>query len=95
MDKPYYIYVIRYAKTNQYKIGIAHTPTTRLQQLQTACPLKLELVLTIGVKNKAEAHTLERKIHKKLFPYLLHNEWFEVPKDKLSEATSSIINSLI
>jgi hypothetical protein len=77
--KPAKVYFIR-AETGQIKIGMAADPKARLSNLQTANPVKLELMATCegGAEREAEYHERFREHH-------LRGEWFAPHEDILAE----------
>ncbi len=77
--KPAKVYFIR-AETGQIKIGMAIDPEARLKNLQTASPVKLEIVATCegGAEGEAE-------YHERFAEHRLRNEWFAPHPDILAE----------
>lgn len=66
-----YVYFILARDVSAVKIGIASRPLERLSTLQTASPVKLELIGFCRGNHKDE-----RDIHVLLEPLRLHGEWF-------------------
>lgn len=70
-DEPRFPYV---------KIGYtAGDPSLRLASLQTACPFKLSILLTMPGERK-----LETGIHNQLVRYRMQGEWFDLKIDWLT-----------
>ncbi len=66
------IYAIGTVGLGYIKFGISNTPSRRLDDLQTACPLDLEILATAHWPDH-----LERAIHKYLECHAIRGEWFE------------------
>lgn len=66
-----YIYLIQSGE--YYKIGIANDPKSRLAQLQTGNPIKLQLVFCYGFE---DASAVERVLHQKYTDLRINGEWF-------------------
>lgn len=85
-----YLYLIQ---SNQYhKIGIANDVRSRLAQLQTGNPVKLQLVTCWGFE---DAISVERALHQKYASYRVNGEWFEYEFiysefDRLCEALGGV-----
>jgi len=74
-----YVYIIRAANTNTYKIGITINPEQRLRQLQSSSPVDLAIVCA---KNVDDAPGAELHIHTMYAANRKHLEWFTLkPKD--------------
>lgn len=58
------------------KIGKADDIDRRIQQLQTACPEKIELIARITCGTAEMAHRIEGDLHWRCQPYHTTNEWF-------------------
>lgn len=58
------------------KIGVSDNVDARLASLQTANPVKLELLAKIGCASKSEAFAIEKKLHSSLRSYRAEGEWF-------------------
>ena len=61
------------------KIGLAKDPDRRLKSLQTGNADKLSIAGAIRCKTRAEARTLERRIHVACSRHRLQGEWFADP----------------
>lgn len=68
-----YLYVIADKERQFVKIGMARDVSSRFQQLQSSCPLSLELVSSHPC---TYARFRELLIHKALWDLHLQNEWF-------------------
>ncbi len=90
-----YIYLIRCAENNFYKIGISKNVEQRLKQIQTSVPDKVYLV------NKYEsqyAYKIEKALHNFFKLYHRNNEWFELSiseEIKFLDMCSSIEDNII
>lgn len=81
-----YVYLIRADLTpHRYKIGISYQPEKRLTQLETASPVRLNLLHTIATK---EAKELERKLHLRFYMRHHHAEWFDLTDDDVKYITN-------
>jgi hypothetical protein len=67
------VYFAQAGHTNRVKIGCAVSVLKRLQTLQTGCPEKLRIVLTIQNGSRA----LEKQLHKRFSKSRITGEWFE------------------
>jgi Meiotically up-regulated gene 113 len=66
-----------------HKVGIAKDPFSRLKQLQTGHPNKLELLRTYKFQNKSDAFELEQLVHRDLFSCRAEGEWFNAPLEAI------------
>lgn len=69
---PTNIYFVRaVGQPGPWKIGCASDPVLRLRQMQTWCPIKLEVAASV-------AGTMydEKRMHRLLAGHRLHGEWF-------------------
>jgi len=60
------------ASTNYVKVGVASNPQNRLRDIQTACPLELELLATFP-----GGYVLEAILHKVIDRHRVRGEWFK------------------
>lgn len=74
-----YVYLIKAdAKRAAFKIGKANDPMARLKELQTGCPVDLELIGFVRCKSQMHAMHVERDFHHR-FRFLRtreKGEWF-------------------
>lgn len=84
-----YVYFIRAAgsspdpkRSDYVKIGRSQHPYDRVDQLQTACPLQLEVIATIA----CDAVRFERELHKLHVGRRIIGEWFGFTNDELMTA---------
>jgi hypothetical protein len=78
----YYVYVISAdSMINGVKIGFTKNLNERLGALQTGHPERLVIAYRKAVSTLAEARELEALAHKRLTPYRLIGEWFDVSVD--------------
>lgn len=75
-DYSCYVYFIQQGVNGSVKIGVADNIESRLKSLQTASPVKLNLIASIGCKGRLQAYDLEGQMHKKFAAYRLKGEWF-------------------
>lgn len=86
-------HALNYAKTNRVrqwvyfikcqqfvKVGIAYNPQTRLIQMQTGCPFKLEMLHCYPCE---DALVAERMLHKKYGQHWERGEWFAMPESEI------------
>lgn len=67
------VYIMQALGTDRVKIG--HTkgnPYKRLDDLQTGCPFKLDILVAIP----GEGKPFEKKLHRLFKKYRIHGEWF-------------------
>lgn len=62
---------------------MANNPSSRIKELQTGNPEKLEVVLTVECKDRASARDLERFLHQSLSGINILGEWFSLSKNNL------------
>jgi hypothetical protein len=60
----------------QYKIGHASDVAKRMSQLQTGCPMEIQLFGTLACKNKRQAASVERQLHEFFKDRRQLGEWF-------------------
>lgn len=70
-----YVYFIRDG-LGHIKIGVATNVKTRIAQLQTANPMKLDYYYGMHVKTVDDAYEIERELHSKFSKDRLMGEWF-------------------
>jgi hypothetical protein len=80
-----YVYLVRMAGTEFYKVGIASDVERRRSALTTASPVAIEIV-AYALADDAAAE--ERKLHAILAPFRSRGEWFE-----LSECMVGLVRS--
>lgn len=86
-----HVYVIR--ADSFVKIGIAKNPTTRMREIQTGNPHKLEVIASWEVA-KAEAH--ERALHAIYKAHRTQGEWFALPQPELDRlAAAGCLSSIV
>ena len=85
------IYVI--SNGEHYKIGVSGNSKKRLKQLQTGCPLKLQLV-DVYIVPRRIAKNLEKQLHKMFWQRRLrfNGEWFDLTSEHLSLLNDWISN---
>lgn len=71
-----YVYLIRPAGHNVYKIGCAKDVKSRMRRLQRGHEYTLECVAKIWHRNYT---ALETQLHRRFAGYCLNNEWFALP----------------
>lgn len=73
-----FIYII---KADKYvKIGVADDINYRLRQIQSTCPIRLEIINFWKINN---TYHYEKFLHKRYKQYRVHGEWFALPADEL------------
>lgn len=74
-----YLYFIRQVSTTKYKVGWTTDPISRLSNLQTGNPDKLEIARLFAIKN-GRAVEAESHIHNQLKQIHRHiqGEWFDI-----------------
>jgi predicted GIY-YIG superfamily endonuclease len=71
-----YVYIIQRGY-GSIKIGVAKSPESRCEQLQTANHQKLSIIAQIPCRSRDAAFSLEKFLHAKLVRFRLANgEWF-------------------
>ena len=76
-----FVYIIENADNGAIKIGVAHSPQKRLNQLQTGSVSELSLVYTSYVCSNA--FDIENKVHTHFKDKHIRGEWYNVPKDEV------------
>ena len=77
-----FVYLIRYGRSNKYKIGMSANPANRIRSIQTSTPETLSLVHTIQTANMLD---LEFHFHCKFQPLNIRGEWFELNDQAIAE----------
>jgi predicted GIY-YIG superfamily endonuclease len=85
MMKPAYVYVIG-REQGPVKIGIASNPWSRLTELQTGCPFRLNLLHARRVSSRDIAIAYERNVHETYAECRLMGEWFKIDSDTATDA---------
>lgn len=76
---PGWIYVVRAAGTNRFKVGFTRRdPMSRMKELQAYSPLKLELFGAAWAK-----FSDEKRWHKEFAAFASHGEWYVIPEEVL------------
>jgi len=75
------VYIIK-SPTGEYKIGKTKRLTTRIQQLQTGLPYKIEHVLSLVTPSMAK---LERELHDAFADRRVGGEWFNLGDDDIQQ----------
>lgn len=73
------------------KIGMSSSPHRRLQQMQTGCPFKLQVVHTHDFRTRREAEQIEATIHDVYEAQRLHGEWFSIDEEVAREAIETAV----
>lgn len=79
-----FVYVIGNLTHNICKIGYSKNPLSRIKEIQTGCPYKLQLFLVVGGNR-----TTESQLQKKYKRYKSNGEWFHY-REELKHAVESI-----
>jgi hypothetical protein len=90
-----YVYLIRCAENNFYKIGISKNVETRLKQIQTTSPDKVSVVHKY---ESSYASKIEKALHNFFKLHHRNNEWFELSlteEVKFLDMCNSIEQNLI
>ncbi|MBI1676088.1 GIY-YIG nuclease family protein [Shewanella sp. DW31] len=86
---PRYLYVVRCASSNFYKIGITNDLDKRLQTHQTGCPFELTLVLfsepELEDMYAREIVYLEKFLHSNFKKFHVRGEWYELSYNHISD----------
>jgi len=77
-----FVYLIQMTDTTFYKIGYSRNVFTRLSNLQTGSPLKLQIIERVFSLNAIE---LEGYLHNYYSKYNFRGEWFELSKEDVKE----------
>ena len=76
-----YLYIIKMKNDGIfYKIGITNNIKKRLETLQTASPVTLEVIFKYQTHY---AETIEEELHSTFNIFNTSGEWFKVPEDKM------------
>lgn len=72
------VYFIAYGNKDQSPVKVGYTSDIdmRITNLQTCCPYRLKLLMTIPCESKSMAAKLERFLHNRLKKGLMQGEWF-------------------
>jgi transposase len=72
------VYFIAYGNKDHSPVKVGYTSDidTRISNLQTCCPYKLKLIMTIPCESKSMAAKLERFLHNRLKRGTMQGEWF-------------------
>lgn len=85
-----YVYLIRAAGTNVYKIGSSENPPRRMKTLQSKRKYQLEIIATIYAD---DCRRLERRYHMQLVKYKIAGEWFLLPQSEVDVFKSLAVQS--
>ena len=99
MSQRGYIYCMKCVGKDYVKIGLAVSPSKRLQNLQQGCPYKLEIKKVWEVDNMKAA---EKLAHNAMAPYnrgqkadnKYKTEWFDVPKGGLKDVCKIVSGAI-
>lgn len=72
----HYVYFIREAEGST-KIGVSNNPDARLATMQTGNPRTLTIEARLGPFGRAEAYSVERRMHRVFRRWHVRGEWFE------------------
>lgn len=72
------------------KIGMSYDIDARLKDLQSACPIALELIGSIRCRTNVDSRRLESKLHETIGWERVHGEWFVAPQN-VTEQVQAII----
>lgn len=93
-----HVYLIKAdAKRPAFKIGKANDPSKRLKELQTGCPVDLELIGFIRCKSEMHALKVESDFHYR-FRFLKsrkHGEWFFLNRADESEIVEMMRDGML
>lgn len=81
-ENNFYLYVIRCARTRYFKIGVAKNYIKRIEDLQRANPLRLDIAYTFLLPGESN---IERILHKKFSEQNIRGEWFDLTDEDISE----------
>lgn len=72
------VYFIAYGSKDNSPVKVGYTSDIdmRIANLQTCCPYRLKLVMTVPCENKSMAIKLERFLHNRLKKGSMQGEWF-------------------
>lgn len=79
---PGVVYLIEAEGSGCIKIGRGRSASYRLAALATASPFPLRLLREVST---TDAAGLERTLHQRYSAYRTHGEWFELPRDAVTE----------
>ena len=82
-DVNYCVYFI----TDGYgvKIGVAASLPTRIKQLQTGNPRRLQAMYIIKAKNQTQAMSIEGELHKEFDEKHLIGEWYDITDKEIED----------
>ena len=80
VEKKTFIYLAQNSKTKNLKIGFSNNPNARLQQLNNASDVRIDLLYTFKDYRK-----VENKLHKKYAYLRLNGEWFDYDQKIINE----------
>lgn len=86
-EKRTYLYLVRMAGTDFYKIGISQHLKRRISALQTGNPYAIELVVAEPVRRPVAT---EMRMHGEFAPFLENGEWFRFTPETADLARSRI-----
>lgn len=71
------VYVMHVPRLGYFKIGRSSSPTLRINQLQSGCPERIDILGASQIdENGLSAVEFETALHQALYPYRSHGEWF-------------------
>lgn len=74
------------------KVGVSFNPTSRVSELQTGCPFKLELLAAFPFKQRETAMKIESTIHSTWVHRRLNGEWIDFDAELAYGAVSACLD---
>jgi hypothetical protein len=87
-NEPTHVYVM--TCEGRVKIGVAADVATRLDHLQMACPLPIEVAHKRLFPSRTNARLVERSLHARFGANRLHGEWFAIDA---AEAVAAVLDA--
>ena len=75
-----YVYLINIVGTTHYKIGVSTNPKKRLRDISSAMPYEINVLSLNQINNP---YVLEQELLDEFEDYLIKNEWFSLPLEKV------------
>ena len=80
-----FVYIMTATESKRVKIGVSKDPQSRLKQVQTGCPERVELSTAIPT---LFARSIESGLHTVFADKRVSGEWFNLDADELGELNS-------
>ncbi len=82
-----FIYFLRIAGHDLYKIGASHNPERRIRDISSAMPFNIEV---IKMQHFDSIYEIETSLHDEIKDHYVKSEWFMLTPEKAAEILNKI-----